>query len=207
MEHLNVKKTLLIGTFTLASSLASASGLNDLTYSLEMGASNYFIAPSAQYSINNYFRASAAAGIFIEEVSGSVYYDVGILYYPFSRGLRTSLNYGTHVVHEKKTGTKKTVIFNSGGSYAGDDHYSFPTSTGFSLGLGYDWADSQGGWKIDLMYILTSTADNSNELEGFSNSSKTSDEFSTTTITNFSQSSALGPSGSGDAWIKFSYQF
>jgi len=203
-----VKKILLISFFSLATSLASASGLNDLTYSLEMGASNYFIAPSTQYSINNHIKVSAAAGVFLAEVSGSVYYDAGIIFYPFNRGFRTSINYGTHVVHEKKTGTVRDVDFDIGGrSVAGDDHYSFPTSTGFSLGLGYDWANSQGGWKIDLMYILTSSADNSKEIEGFSNTSTTRNEFSTTTTTNFSQSSSMGPGGSGDAWLKLSYQF
>lgn len=203
-----MKKILFTTCITFASSLASASIIDDLTYSLEIGASNYFIAPSAQYSINNYVKTSAAAGLFLAEASASIYYDVGLIYYPFSQGFRTSINYGTHVVHEKKTGTVNDIEYNIGiRSISGDDQYSFPTSTGFSLGLGYDWANSQGGWKLDLMYILTSSADNSNELAGYSRSSTSSSEFSTTTTTHFSQSSAMGPSGSGDAWLKLSYQF
>jgi hypothetical protein len=202
-----VKNLILSTSIIIASSTASASELNNLTYSLEMGASNYFIAPSAQYSINSQFKTSTAAGIFLAEASASLYYDVGLIYYPFGQGFRTSLNYGTHVVHEKKTGTVRDVNFGSARSVSGDDNYSFPTSTGFSLGLGYDWANSQGGWKIDLMYILSSSADDSKELEGYSRSTTTSEEFSTTTTTSFSQSSSMGPSGSGDAWLKLSYQF
>jgi len=203
-----VKRLLLSTSIAMITSVSSASELNDLTYNLEMGASNYFIAPSALYSLTSDIKVSGAAGLFLAEASAALYYDVGIVYYPFGQGFRSSLNYGTHVVHEKKSGTVTDVDHNLGfRSVSGDDHYSFPTSTGFSLGLGYDWANSQGGWKLDLMYILTSSADSATGLEDYSSSNTTVSASSTTTVTNFSQSSAMGPGGSGDAWLKLSYQF
>lgn len=199
---------ILLVTSVLLSSIAQANTTqDDLTFGLEMGLDNFFIAPTARYSLNDNIRLSASAGLFLVEGSGSLYYDAGVLYYPYGQGFRTSLSYGTHSIYKKNNTTGSKIVFSSSSSESATTDYSFPTFEGISLGLGWDWSDSNGGWQMDMMYILTSSADNSSELEDSFTEKSIPDATYSTTTSKSSSANAQGPDGSGSFWLKLGYQF
>ena len=202
-----MRNLLLTMALMLATTSYAETEQNNLSFGLEMGVDNYFIAPTAQYKLNNNIRLSASAGLFLAEESGAFYYDTGVFYYPFGQGFRTSLNYGTHTLYEKTETKASTLDFGDSASSSSTSSDSFPTFEGVSLGLGWDWADSNGGWQMDMMYILTSSADDASELEDTSSETTVSNSFSTTTTSQTSSASAQGPDGSGSLWLKLGYRF
>lgn len=176
-------------------------------WGLEGGATNYYVAPFFEYKMTPHFRSRLATGIFLAQGSGELFYDTSIQFFPKGKGFNASLGWGTHVLHEKKESKVTKSYSNDDGllrSESGTDSYSFPTATGFSTGIGYEFTNH---WQLDLMYVLTSSADDSDELKDAFSESTSSTDFSTRVTTDTSESTAAGPDGSGSFWLKASYRF
>lgn len=175
-----------------------------LNFGLEMGVQTYFIAPNIQYRINEQFSVKGSAGLFFEEGASNLYSNVAAYYYPFSNGFRASVQYGTHVAYEFDDAYDRTTV----SSFDEDDSFrsagstlTYPAYSGISLGVGWDWANnSDSGWQLDALYILTSEAD---DLED--SSTETVDGLTTTILTETYTTS--GPDGSGSVWVNLGYQF
>ncbi len=142
-----MKKEIIVLMFLSFISMQSKA---EFSIGLGLGVPYGVLGTNLNYSINEKIDVSVGIGSTIVAGMGT---SIGARFYPMGSesGLRFSLFHGTNAILEEPS------------CAVCDDFESYK---GWNVGVGWDWSRYDGGWDLDVIYIMTSKAfDRADELE------------------------------------------